>query len=397
MKVLVVADGHYYMDKSGRVYADSTYDYDFYKRYLDVFDEVAAVVRMDTESEIPKRAKLCSGEGVTFMSVPPSKGVAQYFKSVFKTKALIKKYIQDFDCAIFRVTGVIPNAVAKQYMKTGRKYAAEVVVDPWGYFSKGTVTGITRPLVRIGWTAALKKICRRAIGVSYVTERYLQKHYPCKALLGKAGYFTSSYSSVELPDDTFKEPRLHTKKDKYVISHVTNSFTTYGKGHVPLMKAIGLLIKRGYDIDAVFVGDGPLKGNFEALARELGIDAHISFTGRLSNGNEVRKVITNSDLFVFPTRAEGLPRVVLEAMAEGLPVISAPVCGIPEILPEDCLVEYDDYEKLADTIGAVLDNPQKMDSLSKRNLEVSRQFSSSKLREQRKAFYRQLRESVEGN
>lgn len=395
MKILVVADGHYHKNDKGEVFAESTYDYTFYKRYLDVFDEVYAIVRMKEGGDVPKNSKPCNGENVHFLPVPASKGVFEYFKSAFKTRALIKEYIKDFDCAIFRVTGVIPNAVERQYRKTKKAYAAEVVVDPWEYFAKGTVTGITRPFVRLGWRIALKKICKKANGVSYVTEKYLQERYPCRAILGDKDGFTESYSSVELPDDTFASPRKHTKKDKIVISHVTNSFTTFGKGHVPLMKALKKLKDRGYTAEAVFVGDGPLKPQFEEIAKELGVAENITFTGRLANGNEVRKVIKNSDIFVFPTMAEGLPRVVLEAMAEGLPVISSPVCGIPEILQKSCLVEYEDSKGYADTIERLINNPEEMDRLSEENLSVAHKFSSSRLQEKRISFYKKLRECVE--
>lgn len=391
MKVLVVADGHYYMDSDDKIYVDSVFDYNFYARYLTAFEDVYAIVRAERVSEIPKGSKIASGKGVHFLLVPPSVGLVEHLKVMRKTHKLIEQYIQDFDKAIIRVPGVIANQVYNQYSKhKEKKLALEVVVDPWEYFAPGTVNYKTRPIFRYWWTKQLKKMCLRADGVSYVTEEYLQKKYPCKAIIDGTG-FTSSYSSVELPDEDFKQPKIYKKKDKYVISHVASNFATMGKGHVPLMKAIKVVREKGFDVNVEFIGDGPLRSYFMRYAEDLGITENVDFVGLLTSGNAVRERIGASDLFVFPTRAEGLPRVVLEAMAEGLPVISTPTCGIPEIIPSDYLVPYEDYKLLASTIIKFLESPKLMNEASIRNLEVSKKYSKSELMKKRKDFYNQLR------
>ena len=391
MKLLVVADGHYYIDKEQNVYVESVFDYSFYARYLSVFEEVYALVRAEQVETAPKNCKLASGPGVHFLPIPPSRGLKQFVKNYFINRRLIKEYVKQCDCAIFRVPGVVANTALPIFVKTGKPYALEVVVDPWEYFAKGTSGGFIRPIVRRVWTHTLKKRCRQSMGVSYVTESYLQKKYPCKALIdGKGPYFTASYSSVELPDDKFAEPKVYTPKKKHIIAHVSNAFTGYGKGHVVLMRAIKKVLDAGYDVDAWFVGDGPLRPVFEQMAADLGIKEHVCFLGRMASGAEVREKIRAADLFVFPTRAEGLPRVILEAMAEGIPAIASPVCGIPEILPPECLVAYDDVQGYADAIIRLITHPEVMTAQSERNIEVAKRYKSSILNTKRKGFYQKL-------
>ena len=395
-KLLIVADGHYYIDKQGVCYVESVFDYSFYARYLSAFEEVYALVRAERVETAPATCKLASGPHVHFLPIPPSRGFAQFVKNYFTNRRLIKEYVKQCDCAIFRVPGVVANTALPIFAKTGKPYALEVVVDPWEYFAKGTSGGLMRPVVRCVWTHTLKKMCRQALGVSYVTAAYLQKKYPCKALLsGKEPYFTASYSSVELPDNQFAEPKVYTTKQKYIIAHVANAFTGYGKGHVVLMKALKKVLDAGYDVDVWFVGDGPLRGEFEQVARDLDIAAHVQFLGRMASGAEVRQQIRAADLFVFPTRAEGLPRVILEAMAEGIVAVSSPVCGIPEILPAECLVDYNDFQGYAEAIIRLITHPEQMTAHSKRNIEVAKQYKSSILNEKRKDFYQQLRKIAE--
>jgi glycosyltransferase involved in cell wall biosynthesis len=78
-------------------------------------------------------------------------------------------------------------------------------------------------------------------------------------------------------------------------------------------------------------------------------------------------------------------------MAEGLPCISSPTCGIPEILDMDFLCQYDDWAGFAEKIVQFLDHPEWMQRESGRNLETARRFSSSVLNGRRKAFYERLR------
>ena len=91
MNLLLVADGHYYQTPDGTVYADSVFDYTFYKRYLMTFEHVYAVVRARQVDEAPKGKKLASGEGVSFLNMPVFQGPWQYAKNYFKIRNFVKE------------------------------------------------------------------------------------------------------------------------------------------------------------------------------------------------------------------------------------------------------------------------------------------------------------------
>ena len=276
------------------------------------------------------------------------------------------------------------------FSKTKKPYALEVVVDQWEFFSKGSVQSFTRPVVRLAWTNFVKQACKKADGVSYVTEHYLQNKYPASS-----NAFQSYYSSVEIPAETLKNPKEYLKQDQYIISHCAAGFATYGKGHMQLMEAVAKIRNKGIDVSIVFIGDGPLRPIFENHAKDLGISPYVNFAGLQPSGKEVRDIIERSDIFVFPTKAEGLPRVLLEAMASAMPCISTPVCGIPEILDSEFLVDYDDVDKLAEAIEKTITNPDVLTTASYNNLNTAKKYTAEVLEVRRTDFYRKLSELVE--
>lgn len=394
MNVLVVADGHYYQTPDGTAYAESVYDYSFYSRYLQTFDHVYAAVRVTRLNTAPAGKKVSSGKNVSFLPLPAFSGPLGYAKNYFKMILKVREYIKLCDCAIFRLPSMTGNMFYKYYSGIKKPYAVEIVSDPWENFGpreKGN--RIVLWAARYFWTKAVKKACLSANGASYVTSSYLQDKYPPRANKDKTA-FTSSYSSVELPDSMFGSPRVWTKIEKLHISHVSNCFNTYGKGHLVLMDAIKLIKDNGYYADVCFVGDGPKLDEFRLYAQKLKISDRVNFVGRLANSAEVRKAIRATDLFVLPTFAEGLPRVLLEAMAEGIPCLSSPVCGIPEILDSKYLFDFDDSGGFAGKIMQLIDNPDEMTAQSERNLLVAKQFSSGLLNAKRKVFYDRLKNCV---
>ena len=108
------------------------------------------------------------------------------------------------------------------------------------------------------------------------------------------------------------------------------------KGHLLLVEAASRLAAEGQSFKLVFVGDGPLRSQIETLIAQKGLQNHIEITGWASNP-EVQQQILASRALVLPSFAEGLPVVIMEALALERPVISTYVAGIPELVePGTC-------------------------------------------------------------
>ena len=103
------------------------------------------------------------------------------------------------------------------------------------------------------------------------------------------------------------------------------------KGQLLLIEAAARLAAQAIPFELVLAGDGPLRGELEALIRRLGVDRQVRITGWIS-GADVRREILAARAMVLPSFAEGLPVVIMEAMALRRPVLSTYVAGIPELV-----------------------------------------------------------------
>lgn len=103
------------------------------------------------------------------------------------------------------------------------------------------------------------------------------------------------------------------------------------KGQLILLQAAAALKQEGKAFELVLVGDGEMRALLEQAISEYGLHEHVTITGWQS-GEQVREHILNSRALVLPSFAEGLPVVIMEALALRRPVISTYVAGIPELV-----------------------------------------------------------------
>ena len=128
------------------------------------------------------------------------------------------------------------------------------------------------------------------------------------------------------------------------------------KGQLLLLRALAQLADEGVAFEAVLAGDGPLRPAIEAEIGRLNLAGRVTITGWLS-GSDVRREIESARGLVLPSFAEGLPVVLMEALALGRPVVSTFVAGIPELVQNGVhgwLAPAGDVDALADAIRALL-------------------------------------------
>lgn len=391
MKVLVAADAHIYQAIDGTFWTPKIYGYKFWRRYLDVFDDVKVVARVKNTKLVSNQWMRVDGPHVEVFGVPFYQGPRQLLTKYVQIQCILKNASKGCDVAIIRMPSQTAYMTYK-HLPNNIPIGGEVVYDPTDDVNDKSI-GFLMHTLNVKISKQLKKFCLKANGVSYVTEKSIQKHYPSTAKIkGESErYFESYYSTITLSNDAYTCPRDYSGRKNLVLALSDVSMNSERKGERTLINIVKLVIDKGYDVKAIIIGDGSKKSEFMHLADELGIKDLILFTGLLPSSDAVREYLLKSDVFVFPTKAEGLPRGILEAMAVGMPVLSSPVGGIPEILDQECLYNPNDVEGYAKEICKMIDDTSLLNEMSKRNFEKAQEFDNRILQQRRNEFYQKLR------
>ena len=131
------------------------------------------------------------------------------------------------------------------------------------------------------------------------------------------------------------------------------------KGLAVLLEAVAALRPRHPDLRLALVGDGPDRTALAAQAARLGIADAVEFTGYLSQ-TAVAARLAEADVFVLPSFAEGVPVVLMEALAAGRPVVATRVAGVAELVEDGVagfLIPPGDPAPLADRLQRLLSDP----------------------------------------
>ncbi|MCW2779122.1 MAG: glycosyl transferase group 1 [Frankiales bacterium] len=132
---------------------------------------------------------------------------------------------------------------------------------------------------------------------------------------------------------------------------------TVMKGQRFLLDAVPALADRFPDLAVVLVGDGHLREVLEKQAADLGVADVVRFAGQRA---DARELLAAADVFALPSRTEGMPLAVLEAMEAGLPVVATRAIGLEEVVDDGVtglLVRIRDAAALGVALAAVLDDP----------------------------------------
>jgi len=131
------------------------------------------------------------------------------------------------------------------------------------------------------------------------------------------------------------------------------------KGQATLIDAAAELERRGVDVEVELIGDGPKRADLEALAAERGVPDRVRFAGSVSQ-EQIRDRYARADAFCLPSFAEGVPVVLMEAMAMELPVVTTAITGVGELVEDGVsglLVRPGRVDQLADAFEYLARDP----------------------------------------
>jgi glycosyltransferase involved in cell wall biosynthesis len=381
--VVVTLEERFERTPDGRVWTLEPCGSAFWARYLAVFDRVHVIARLKDVALAHERAIEASAAGVVFTGLPSYRGVAQFARRRLEVRSIALGAVRSADAVILRVPSPIASLIVPSLRSQRIPYAVEVVGDPHDVFSPGAVRHPLRPLIRWKMTRDLRRQAREAVAAAYVTRRALQLRYPCPAL-------QVGLSDVQLTHEFVAPYPVERAAPRPIRLISVGTFEQLYKAPDVLVDAVGICDRRGWDLTLCFVGSGIYLEEIRRRAERQRIGARVRFEGHISSRADLVAQLDASDLFVLPSRQEGMPRAMIEAMARGLPCIGSHVGGIPELLEPEDMVPPGDASALARKIEEVVSSPSRLLEMSKRSFARARDFAGEGLAQQRTEFYRHV-------
>jgi hypothetical protein len=161
-KLLIIDDHHYLRDKDNLVWISSQNVSSFWDRYLQVFDTIKVVARIENVTKAPEGMVLSSKKNVEFYEIYNYIGPYDFIINFFKIKKQLKNVYSDCTHAIFRLPSELAFITFNSYFKSNKPFATELLVDPWNSLGPKTTKSLVRPFVRLRWFLLTKKMVRLA-------------------------------------------------------------------------------------------------------------------------------------------------------------------------------------------------------------------------------------------
>lgn len=353
------------------------------ERYVKTFGSLKILNRsglMDSEDDPTSYVK-ASGPNVEFLDEIEVFTPISFFLNHNSYRRIVYKNVDKNDYIIIRLDSFLGLMAAKRCRTQRKNYLIEVVgCVRDSFWNKGVIGKIAAyPLMYI-----TRREIKKAPYVVYVTERFLQHRYPT---LGKS----TNISNVLLPkhDDGVLRKRLDKIKrvdgNPYHIVTVA-SVSVRHKGQESVIKALGELKSRGYtNYIYHIIGDGD-----QTFLRKVSIKANVEssviFHGRM-NHEDVIRFIDNCDMYIQPSKQEGLPRALIEGMSRGLLCYGSNIAGIPELLESSCLFSAggNNYLEIANLI--LHSTKELFTEQAIRNFQKVQEYENSKLSKKRESFF----------
>ena len=388
MKLLFIQGGsRWKFDTDGNVYTDANFSEDIWNRYRSYCDELTVILRREeniySEKDAKSRFNCYDVEKSKYVSLPDIyRPIRNAFRISLRRKidAEISKAVINSDRVIIRSVGNFYTNTAVKYAK---KYKKSFLIEVTGFaFESLWYHSLIGKIVAIQREYSMKSIIKNVSYAVYVTEKALQKRYPCSGL-------TLGCSDVELSDLDEKIldrriKKIEEKHSKFVIG--TAAFLDVKwKGQEQVIRAIAKLKDQGItNIEYRLAGAGKGK-KIISLAKKLGVVNQVYLIGALPH-EQVFAWLDEIDIYVQPSFQEGLCRSIVEAMSRACPVVASDVGGNYELVERDYLFSKGNILQLIACLKRMM-KPDVMKKAAMKNFETAKHYQKEILDKKRDEFY----------
>jgi glycosyltransferase involved in cell wall biosynthesis len=381
-KVLFVHDGPIYTNDDKSIFYGVHYNDTLIERYAYFGNCVNFLTRSSVVSEKEgNNYSTITHPAFSFIEVPNFKSIRAYFKKSEAT-AIIKKAVDEHDVIILRLPSAI-GAIAFEYANSINKpvlieKVACVYDALWNYDWRGKLIASQK-------MKKYQAILQKASHTIYVTDKFLQSRYPTK---GKA--IGCSDVIVNDLDVSILNRRILkiTSLPKIVTIGTVAAINVPYKGQADVIKAIAILKKQNILFHYKIVGQGDAS-RLNKIIEQYQVTDLVEIIGPLKS-SQVLEFLDSIDLYIQPSKQEGLPRAVIEAMSRACPILGSNIAGIPELISKNSLFRAGDINHITKLLKEV--NKETLEQEAILNFQKAETFKKETLDTKRKKFYKQFEE-----
>ena len=311
-----------------------------------------------------------------------------FIKSSSCSNKIIDECVRNVDLVIGYLPDINASVACKYAKKYNKKYMGYIVSSPWGVLWNHGIAGkILAPYSFL----RLRRTLKKADFALYVTEKYLQKLYPCPGL--SCGCSDVKIKSLEksILDERLQNINTLTDVDSLRIATIANNSVKY-KGQHFVIKALARLKKMGITKFHYHLIGGGDKRYLENLSKKLGVAELVHFEGIVPHSKIFEKM-DEMHIYIQPSLTEGLPRSVVEAMSRGLLCICADVGAMPEMVEPEYIVKRKSVDDIVNILVNISTN--RLISQAKRNFEEAKKYEDEFLEKKRNAFFDRVRKEMQ--
>ncbi len=330
----------------------------YIERMQELFEEitlVAPVKVVKIKDEIQSLRKIPSNQ-LSIEALPYSKGSVDALKYRRAYKKTIKKVASKTDLFYCRV----PDPFCWM--------PAQMTDKPVIMHFVGDTADATKQNIHFSWLkkqillAGYSFEYRRILKSAQKSTVYTNGSHLSEKLCKQGVNATSVVSSTITKEDLALEPLRPLSNKPLTIIYV--GYLRYAKGIDTLIEVIRRLEEKHFNYQFHIVGDGDMYSTLQQLIDDLKVDDHIYLYGHIDNRDKLLSLLRASDLFFFPSLSEGSPRVVIEAMSQGCPVLSTPVGSLPGCFEENKEILFFSFKDAEIATSKILEVGENLEMLT---------------------------------
>lgn len=378
-----------YKDINGE-YCSTTLTDDLFRRYFCAVDELVVATRVYPLNSTYNEAhqERITLPNIRFIDLPNLNNIRNYITKTPCVKDILTKELLNSDLIFIRggMIAILAVDIAKQIKKP---YLLECGGCSWDAYWHHSLAG---KLIAPYMEYRERKDVRDASYVIYVTEKWLQNRYPTNA---KHTTFASNVILTDMDEQALSNrvKKINEKKsDDVIVLGTTAAINNKAKGQQYVLKAIRDLRDK-YNLRYEMVGGGDAT-YLKSVAKKLGVEECVEFKGQL-NHDEVLHWLDSIDIYIQPSRQEGLPRALIEAMSRACPAVGSDIAGIPELIQEEVLFKAGNIRQLRDVLEKIF-NADLLD-YARKNFAKASMYEFDKLNERRSEIYKLYRKEIIGD